>query len=208
LTCVIFRIALVAAAFLASNCAWAACPEAEITIPRQGELVADSRPRIAWRAVPGITRYRVQLESRIPEGKVLAQLDMIIAATQFVPPANLADERAAVKLLVTADCPDSPSIAISPAWFYIDVAQTCPAPRNLAFTGVDAARVEWARTTGATRYQYEVYALADGRPIARNETTLTSFDLPRASFALLVGVRARCESVVGETAYGFFPASR
>jgi hypothetical protein len=44
--------------------------------------------------------------------------------------------------------------------------------------------------------------------IARKETTLTSTDLPQVAAALLVAVRPRCESVLGEAAYGFLPASR
>ena len=75
-------------------------------------------------------------------------------------------------------------------------------------SGERAPKVEWSRARGATRYEVEAYSMAEGRLISRKETTLTSMELPRAATSLVIAVRPRCESVVGEAAYGFLPASR
>ena len=54
------------------------CAVAEIISPSQGSFVAQPRPPIEWRALPGVSRYRVQLESRVPEGRVLASIDSVV----------------------------------------------------------------------------------------------------------------------------------
>ena len=188
--------------------AHAECASVEILNPLRNSTIHDARPGIKWAALSGVKLYRVQIESRVPEGQVLERIDARVSDTGFVPPRPLADRRAAVKLFVTADCPESAPIATRPAWFFIDMAPNCPAVQGLSFSGANASRAQWARTSGATRYEVEAYSVADGRLIARKETTLTSTDLPQVTAALVVAVRPRCESVVGEAAYGFLPASR
>jgi hypothetical protein len=199
-------VALGATCFLAH--AHAECAPVEILNPLRDSTIHDSRPGIKWTALSGVKLYRVQIESRVPEGQVIERIDARVSDTGFIPPRPLTERRAAVKLLVTADCPEPTPIATRPAWFFIDVAPNCPAVQGLSFSGAGASRAEWARTSGATRYEVEAYSLAEGRLIARKETTLTSTDLPQAGAALVVAVRPRCESVVGEAAYGFLPASR
>jgi len=199
-------VALGASCILAQ--AHAECAPVELLHPLQNSTLHDARPDIKWAALPGVKLYRVQIESRVPEGRVLERVDTRISDTRFVPPRPLADRRAVVKLLITADCPESAPIATRPAWFFIDLGPSCPAVQGLSFFGANAPRVEWARTGGATHYEVEAYSAAEGRLIARKETTLASIDLPQVAAALLVAVRPRCESVVGEAAYGLLPASR
>jgi len=143
-------------------------------------------------------------------GFITAQIkevaDTRVGDTRFVPPRPLTDRRAAVKLLVTTDCPESTSVATRPAWFFIDMAPNCSSIQKLSFSGAGTSKIEWARTSGATRYEVEAYSVSDGRLIARKEATVASAELPRVDTPLIVAVRPRCESVVGEAAYGFLPA--
>jgi len=199
-------IAAIAAACALAH-AHAECAPVEILDPVRNSTIHGARPDIRWGGFSGVKVYRVQIESRVPEGRVIERIDTRVGDTRFVPPRPLTDRRAAVKLLVTADCPDSTSIATRPAWFFVDVAPNCPSIQKLSFSGA-STKVEWARTSGATRYEVEAYSVSDGRLIARKETTVASAELPRADTPLIVAVRPRCESIVGEAAYGFLPASR
>src|SRR2546426_398899 len=100
------------------------CQEAEVTQPSGGSTVADARSVVAWRAIPGATHYRVEVESRVPEGPVLVSLDTQVSATAFRPPQPLTDFHAAVKLRVTAGCPtdDGSRLREKYASFYIDTS--------------------------------------------------------------------------------------
>jgi hypothetical protein len=131
--------------------AHAECAPVEMLNPLQNSTLHDARPDIKWAALSGVKLYRVQIESRVPEGQVIERIDTRVGDTRFVPPRPLTDRRAAVKLLVTADCPESTPIATRPAWFFIDLAPNCPAVQGLSFSGANAPRVEWGRTGGATR---------------------------------------------------------
>ena len=201
-----FIAALAAACSLARG--HAECAPVEILDPVKNSTIHGARPDIRWSGLSGVKVYRVQIESRVPEGRVIERIDTRVGDTRFVPPRPLTDRRAAVKLLVTADCPESTSIATRPAWFFIDIAPNCPSIQKLSFSGAGTSKVEWARTSDATRYEVEAYSVSDGRLIARKETTVASAELPRADAPLIVAVRPRCESVVGEAAYGFLPAAR
>ena len=201
-----FVVALAGACPLAH--AHAQCAPVEILDPVRNSTIRGARPEIRWGGLSGVKVYRVQIESRVPEGQVIERIDTRVGDTRFVPPRPLTDRRAAVKLLVTADCPESTSVATRPAWFFIDMGPSCSAVRGLSLSGESAPKAQWTRAGGATRYEVEAYSMADGRLVARTETTVTSAELPRADTPLVVAVRPRCESVVGEAAYGILPASR
>jgi len=182
------------------------CAPIEVSYPVRGSTVSDARPEVRWAG--SAKSYRIQIESRVPEGSVIERVDARVSGTHFLPPRPLATRRAAVKLLVTDDCPDAPSIAPQAAWFYIDAGAPCPSPKGLSFSTAGSPSVGWSRAEQATRYEVEAYSSADGRLIERKETTLTQAELPRAATALLVSVRPRCGQVVGEAAFGILPPSR
>jgi hypothetical protein len=184
------------------------CAPIEITYPARGSTVKDTRPEVRWKEVTGAKSYRIQIESRVPEGRVIERVDALASGARFLPPRPLADERAAVKLLVTADCAGSPSVAPQPAWFYVDAAASCAPVQGLELSGSGAPTAAWSRGGRATRYEVEAYSYEDGRLLARGETTLVQADLPRAAVPLLVAVRPRCDSRFGQAAYGLLPASR
>jgi hypothetical protein len=184
------------------------CEPLAVSYPTRGATVTDARPEVRWEKAGEVKSYRVQIESRVPEGRVIERVDVQVNDTRFVPPRPLATGRAAVKVLVTADCPGAPSIAPQAAWFYIDAGAPCPPPRGLSFSTEGKPSVSWSRAEQATRYELETWSNADGRLIGRQETTLARAELPRAATALLVAVRPRCGAVLGEAAFGLLPASR
>jgi hypothetical protein len=182
------------------------CAPIDVSYPARGATVSESRPEVRWAG--DAKSYRIQIESRVPEGSVIERVDARVSGTHFVPPRPLATRRAAVKLLVTDDCPDAPSIAPQAAWFYIDASALCPPAQGLSFSTGVAPSVGWSRAEEATRYEIEAYSSADGRLIERKETTVARAELPRAATALLVSVRPHCGQVIGKAAFGILPASR
>jgi hypothetical protein len=96
-----------------------ACQSSGIVAPARGSTVADARPVLTWLVIPGAIRYRVEIESRVPEGRILVSLDTQVSGTRFQPPQPLTDHRAAVKVRVTAGCPpdDGGRLRDQPATF-------------------------------------------------------------------------------------------
>lgn len=187
--------------------AFAECTVAEIIKPARETTVHDARSDIEWQPLPGVQGYRVQIESRVPEGRVMQRIDTRVIGTHFAPPRPLTEQRATVKLLVTEDCPTGvPGIAERPAWFYVDMITACSVPTDISISNTATAKVTWIRVARATRYVIEVYAADDGRLIKQEETLATSTNLPRAPYPQVVAVSSRCESVIGKPAYGFLPA--
>lgn len=90
----------------------------------QGAEVQDTKPQVTWPPVQGATAYRVRLESRIPNGRVIARHDAVVNEPRFVPPQPLADHRAKVTVRLTAICGKQTS-AESVSWFTIDTAAAC-----------------------------------------------------------------------------------
>lgn len=199
------RWIVAACALCACGAAVAQCEAVPVTGPVRGATLTETRPEIAWRTVPGARSYRVQIESRVPEGRVIERVDVEVSGNRFIPPRALADARAAVKVLVTADCSGASNLSERPAWFFIDAAAACPPVDALAFS---AGRVQWQRSSAATRYDVEMYSESGGRMLAREETPLASAPLPAAPGPVLVAVRARCGTIVGPAVYGLAPAGR
>src|SRR5204862_7089925 len=111
--------------------ALAECVPVEILDPVRNSTIHGARPDIRWSGLSGVKVYRVQIESRVPEGQVIERIDTRVGDTRFVPPRPLTERRAAVKLLVTADCPEPTSIATRPASFFIAVAPNCSSIQKL-----------------------------------------------------------------------------
>lgn len=91
-------------------------------------VVNDSRPVIRWAPVAEAGHYRIQLRSRVPEGKTLVTLDTVVQDAEFHPPQPLADYHAQVQVTVSAYCRDGYGPASDPAAggrFYIDTSSSC-----------------------------------------------------------------------------------
>jgi hypothetical protein len=108
------------------------------------------RVAITWSTIQGATAYRVGLQSRIPNGRVLAQHDAVIPEPRFVPPQPLTNYRAKVTIRLTSICGKETS-AESVSWFTVDAAATC--------------------SEGQT--EKRAHALSDGRLITAQESRST-----------------------------------
>src|SRR2546426_197383 len=118
-----FVLALAAACSLAH--AHAECAPVEILDPVRNSTIHSARPDIRWGRLSGVKAYRVQIESRVPEGQVLERIDARVGDTRFVPPRPPADRRAAGKLRVPAAPPPARRNAPHTAWCLITTQPDC-----------------------------------------------------------------------------------
>jgi hypothetical protein len=171
------------------------CAEAEPIEPPA--IVADARPILSWQAIPGASQYRVEIESRVPEGRVLVSLDTQVSGTRFQPPQPLTDYRAAVKVRISAGCPidDGSQLREKTASFQIDTSPLCPGPARIAVSG-DGQDIEWSAVPRATRYDVVLIG-PDGGIRLERQTQRTRLPLPANREMLAATVRAYCPSGFG-----------
>jgi hypothetical protein len=196
-------------AFAAQATLAAACPEAEIIVPAQGSAVAQARPRIEWKAVAGASEYRVQLESRVPEGRVLAQFDTRVSGSVFTPPSPLTDYQAAVKVRVAVACdePDEAPVSELQPRFFVDVSGTCPAVEELRIDAA-TARISWRGAASARRYEVRFFSGDEAAGGAMVGTIAPSIALPQKLGALVVRVQPVCDTGKGPPVFRLFDARR
>lgn len=163
-------------------------------------IVADARPMLSWRAIPGASQYRVEIESRVPEGRVLVSLDTQVSGTSFRPPQPLTDFRSAVKVRVTAGCPadDGSRLRENPSSFRIDTSPLCPGPARIALSE-DGRDIEWSAVPAAIRYDVVLLGM-DGPYVEvrlEQQTQRTRLPLPGNGETLTAVVRAYCSTGFG-----------
>jgi len=197
-------VALVLTAALATpRAASQPCAEAALAVPAKGAIETRPRPLIAWPPIAGTTRYRVQLESRVANGPVIARIDQVITGTQFTPPQALAQERAVVKVRVSAACEGESQGTVSelgPA-FFVDVRGSCPAPRDVRVRAGGILAMDWVASAAVRRTEISIFSAADGKLIAKEDALggHREFALPKEAAA--VALRSRCAEAVSETVY-------
>ena len=166
------------------------CVPADLIAPAE-HVISEARPTLMWRPLPGVSRYRLRLQSRVPEGEIKVALDTLVDGTQFTPSRPLADHRAIVKVLVTSLC-DPQAGLDSGARFYIDTGLSCRMP-PLAFDA-KAARWSWLPAAGALGYEVYRYEMPDGKLLGREDTPQPLSFSVDGPVPLAVAVRARCEN--------------
>jgi hypothetical protein len=169
-----------------------------VSQPVRGSTITDARPVITWPAIPGATRYRVEIEGRIPEGRILVSVDTQVTGTRFQPAQPLTDHRAAVKVRVTAGCPpdDGGGLREQTATFHIDTSPLCPAPARIALSS-DRRNVEWTAVANAIRYDVTLLR-ADGTVARQEQTRRNSVARPVAPEVLVAVVRPYCATGFGQ----------
>jgi hypothetical protein len=149
--------------------------------------IADPRPAIRWQPLPGVQRYRVRLQSRVPEGELVASLDTVIEGHSFVPPRPLTSYRAVVTVVVTGVCEQ-----VEPAgWsgrIFIDTGLGC---RLGALEQQPGDAWTWRAAPGAIEYEVFCYAMPSGK-LRWRKMTSTPLSVPLESEIL--AVRARCSN--------------
>src|SRR5262245_6252219 len=171
--------------------------------PRQdlgtAAVIADKQAQINWMPVEGATAYRVRLQSRVPNGRVVASHDTTVTAPFFRPPPPLAEHRAKVTVRLNAACGGETS-AESVSWFLIDTSAGCAIGEVNAKGAGGKARLDWKAVPGAQTYDVRVHALGDGRVIATRETRSPAAEIELRE-AAVVSVRPACAAGLGEAVY-------
>ena len=185
-----------------------ACTILPLLNPAPSGFISDARPAIKWRAAVPVAagaavvvpaaQYRVMLESREPEGRVLHTEDTLTANTELIPALPLAETRAAVKVLVAVDCPDlAPrDLAVQAAAFHIDVRPACGRAGQLMFDRA-SRRLSWQG--GAPRYEVRLFdatgaRLLDTATVAAPVLTVNA----QIETGALAAVRPQCGGTFGE----------
>jgi hypothetical protein len=171
--------------------------------PRQlltdATVIADRQVQIAWAPVEGATAYRVRLQSRVPNGRVVASHDTVVTSPAFRPPQPLAEQRAKVTVRLNAICGAETS-AESVSWFLIDTSAGCRIGELNARAAAGKATLQWKPVPEAQTYDVRVHALGDGRTIAARETRSLQAEVELRE-AAVVSVRPACAGGLGEAVY-------
>ena len=163
------------------------------------QIVTERQPRIAWSEVAGATGYRIRLLSRVPNGRIIAAHDSVIAATSFLAPQPLAEQGAKVTLRVNALCGGEAS-AETVAWFAIDTSPKCVLGELSAEAAAGKASLKWRAVEGALGYEVRAFAL-DGNFLASQETRLPAAQVELRGRGVVVSVRPSCAGGLGEAVY-------
>lgn len=161
-------------------------------------VLTTPRPVLKWRALAGANPpYRVMLEAREPEGRVLHAEDVLTANTELIPAQALAQTRASVKVLVSAGCAElTPrDVAAQAAAFHIDVRAACGSAASLIF---DAATRRLTWQSSAAQHELRVFdsagvRLLESTVLAAAQWTAGAHIEPGA----LAAVRAQCGGMFG-----------
>ena len=164
-----------------------------------GATIAQKQVEVGWTPVQEATAYRLRLQSRIPNGRVVASHDTTVTTPLFRPPQPLAEQRAKVTVRLSAVCGAETS-AESVSWFLIDTSAGCKIGEVDAKAVAGKARLDWKAVPGAQTYDVRAHALADGRLIASEETR-SSFVQMALKQPAVVSVRPRCVGGDGEAVY-------
>jgi hypothetical protein len=187
--------------------AWASCTEVALIAPVRGTTSAEIRPQLVWSPVAGSARYRVQIESRVPNGRVIARIDTQTSETTFTPQQPFAVGAVTVKARVLADCgaEEDSTVGEAPPWFFIDPRAACEPPREVAFRSAPAAALEWRLHPG-TRTEVAVFFADGGQLIVREEVGGTRYAMAAATGPLIIGIRTHCKETYSGWLYRAVPA--
>lgn len=133
------------------------CEIVPLTAPARLDTLADRQPTLTWRGDPA-RRYRVQVAALLPEARVVASHDVEVVGASFRLPVALPMERAAVKVLVSRDCPklEAQDIHAQGPAFFVDMRAACAIdPSSLKET---AAGLEWGGLARAQAYNLRLFA--------------------------------------------------
>jgi hypothetical protein len=192
------RKAFAALALALPAAALAVCPAPEAAIPAQ-DSVADKQPSLMWKPVEGATGYRVRVLSRVPNGRIVASHDAVVASPPFVPPQPLAEDHAKVTARISAICGAEAS-AESVFSFTIDTTPACRLDELSAETAGMKANLKWPAVKGAAGYELRVFSL-DGALISAQETKAPGAQVELRQPGAVISVRPACASGLGEALY-------
>lgn len=182
------------------------CRRMELEYPQAGQKISEPQPQLRWKAVPGITSYRVQLQARTPEAGVDESVDTIVAGGIYRVPRALTRTTAAVKLIVSANCPalDQQDLEAESASFFVDATSNCPMLEGVSVNR-PAREIRWTNSSGHVRVEAAIYRADDGRLLDRKFIASNSFPW-KFSEAAVVYLRPSCTDADGPSHLVSLPA--
>jgi hypothetical protein len=177
------------------------CREMRLKSPVDVE-VAEAQPRLTWRDEGGV--YRLQVEARQPEGRLLTAFDTTVRGSSFRAPSQLTSDRATVKVRLSRGCaPDDGSrLRETVASFVIDTAPLCPGPVRVSLAQHDRS-IEWGAAGGAVRYDVSLRR-PDGTEIQRGEVRRPEYPIPaNITEPFIAVVRPYCATGYGNRVAAF-----
>lgn len=178
--------------------AYALCDAPVVTTPLS-QVVSERNPRIEWKAVRGATAYRMRLLSRIPDGRILAAHDTVLAVPGFLAPRPLAELRAKVIVRINAVCGVEASRDTVSA-FAIDTSASCAIGEVSAVADIGKAELAWQPAVGAKNYEVRAFTM-DGTLLSSTDTRETRARVDLRGHSAVVSVRPACPSGRGDAIY-------
>lgn len=174
------------------------CLSPELTHPN-ATTISEGRVRLEWKPVAGATAYLLWLESRVPEGRVLATHETQTATTFWVSPEALTEGRVILKGNIKTLCGGEASNHSGTFRFPIDLARECvlgSAPTIKS--NLEGMLIQWGALASSREYAVEIRSAMDGHLFStstayRPGTPLKS--LPKGVW--IVGVKPRCGAIWG-----------
>ena len=179
------------------------CHEANVVVPAKGSVVEDHSPTIVWEPLPGASGYRVEIESRIPNGRVVARVDSQVTGLNFTPSRPLATERAAVKVSVTAGCKEGArkgAAEMGPS-FFVDVRGLCAAPAGLRISPGRTLVIEWSAASAASKAEVSLFSVVDGAVLMKEEVVGQRAALAAPEVPFAIALRSRCGDIYSKPLY-------
>ena len=189
---------LAATAIALHGAALAECATPERALPAEG-IVADKQALIAWKPVQGASAYRVRVLSRVPNGRIVASHDTVVASPSFLSPQPLAEDHAKVTARISAICGADAS-AESVFSFTIDATPACRLGELSAETAGAKANLKWPAVKGAASYEVRMFSL-DGSFLSTQESRAPAAQVALKRPGAVVSVRPACASGLGEAVY-------
>lgn len=146
--------------------AWAqpACERYELLTPKRGSQIADRQPELQWGGDPH-SNYRVQVAVVLPEGRVLESIDTVVAGTRWRLGAPVSVLTAAVKVIVSRNCPtySVQDLHAQGPYFVIQLADQCALKPLSVRQHADA--LQWTASVPADKFLIQLFSVmpaADG----------------------------------------------
>jgi hypothetical protein len=134
-----------------------ACDIVPLTFPAKASRITQLQPELTWNGMPG-QAYRVQIAAVLPESRVVWSMDTTTQNTHFRFPVPIPANVAAVKVLVSRDCPlsDAQDIYAQGPAFFVNVRDSCALAANSLRQ--EQGRLVWQAHPQATAYTLQVFS--------------------------------------------------
>lgn len=148
----------------------AECRYVDLEYPKAGTKVSERQPELRWKSLAGVVSYRLQLQTRAPEAGIEWNLDTQVQGMAYRVPRPITRSATAVKVLISADCPQlgQQDLEARGASFFVDVTALCPKLEDVGYDQ-SAGQVRWKNSPKHTATEIAIYHADDGKLLHRKE---------------------------------------